>query len=38
MTMRRISGYTMDMVAIAAAAFMAVPFVSVMALPFLGGL
>lgn len=38
MTKRRISTYTADMVAVAAAVFLAVPFMAVMALPFLGGL
>jgi len=36
--MRRISTYTIDMVAVAAAALLAVPFLTVMVSPFLGGL
>ncbi len=38
MTMRRISTYTIDMVAVAAAALLAAPFIAVMISPFLGGL
>lgn len=38
MTMRRISTYTLDMVAVAAAVVLAAPFFAVMISPFLGGL
>ncbi len=38
MTMRRISTYTIDMVAVAAAVVLAAPFIAVMISPFLGGL
>ncbi len=38
MTMRRISTYTIDMVAVAAAVLLAAPFFVVMISPFLGGL
>jgi len=38
MTMRRITSYTADLVALTAAAVLATPFMAVMALPFLGGL
>ena len=36
--MRRIGTYTVDMIAVAAAAILASPFVAVIATPFLGGL
>jgi hypothetical protein len=36
--MRRISTYTIDMVAVAAAVLLATPFVALMVTPFLGGL
>jgi len=36
--MRRISTYTVDMVAVAAAAVLAAPFFAIMISPFLGGL
>ena len=38
MSMRRIGTYAIDMVAVAAAALLAVPFVALMVTPFLGGL
>ncbi len=38
MTMRRICTYTIDAVAVAAAAILAAPFVVILASPFLGGL
>lgn len=38
MTMRRISTYTIDVIAVAAAAILTAPFVVVMVSPFLGGL
>ena len=38
MTMRRISTYTMDAVAMAAAALLATPFLALMVTPFLSGL
>ncbi len=38
MSMRRISTYAIDMVAVAAAALLAAPFVALMVTPFLGGL
>ena len=38
MTMRRISTYTVDMVAVAAAAVLAAPFFAIMISPFFGGL
>jgi hypothetical protein len=38
MTMRRISAYTADMVAVAAAVFLAAPFMAIVAAPFIGGL
>ncbi len=38
MTMRRISTYTIDIFAVAAAAILAAPFFVVMISPFLGGL
>lgn len=38
MTLRRISTYTIDMAAVAAAALLAAPFIAVVATPFLGGL
>ncbi len=38
MTMRRIGTYTIDMVAVAAAVLLAVPFFVAMISPFLGGL
>ena len=38
MTLRRISTYTIDMVAVAAAVLLAAPFVAIMISPFLSGL
>ncbi len=38
MTMRRVSTYTIDMVAVAAAVLLAAPFIALIVAPFLGGL
>jgi hypothetical protein len=38
MSMRRISTYTIDMVAVAAAVVLAAPFIALLVTPFLGGL
>ena len=38
MTMRRISIYTIDMVAVVAAVVLAAPFLALLVAPFLGGL
>ncbi len=38
MIIRRISTYTIDMVAVAAAIVLAVPFIALLVTPFLGGL